>query len=190
MKKIILASNSPRRRELLAGMNVEFEAVSPKFDERSFTLEAKPESVEKLSLLKAKSISVDLKVSALVIGADTIVVKSNEIMGKPKDEQDAFRMLRSLSGCRHEVITGVAVVDTESSAEKTSHAVTYVNFNELTDEDIWNYIKDKKPFDKAGSYGIQELPENFVKSIDGYYDNVVGLPTKILINLLNTIKNQ
>lgn len=190
MKKVILASNSPRRRMLLSEMNVDFDAVSPKFDERKFKLEATPKSVEELSLLKAKSISVELKVSALVIGADTIVVKDSEIMGKPKDEQDAFRMLKSLSGCRHEVITGVAVVDTETSIEKTSHAVTYVVFNELKDDDIWKYIKEKKPFDKAGSYGIQELPENFVKSIDGYYDNVVGLPTKILINMLNTIKNE
>lgn len=190
MKKIILASNSPRRRELLAGMNIEFEAVSPKFDERSFKLEAKPESVEKLSLLKAKSISVDLNVSALVIGADTIVVKGNEIMGKPKDEEEALMMLKSLSGCQHKVITGIAVTDTETGEEKTSSAVTYVTFNELRDEDILSYINNKKPFDKAGAYGIQELPQNFVKSVDGYFDNVVGLPTKILINLLNTIKNQ
>ncbi|MGN0015549.1 MAG: Maf family protein [Candidatus Gastranaerophilaceae bacterium] len=187
MKKIILASTSPRRRELLSKLNIDFEVVSPSFDEDSFKISTNPLSIENLSLLKAKSISTKLTVSAFVISADTVVICDNKIMGKPKSEEEAFFMLKTLSGNTHHVITGVAVIDTEKSKEYSAHGITYVTFNDLSDEDIMNYIKDKKPFDKAGAYGIQELPDNFVKMLDGEFDNVMGLPTKILINMLKSI---
>ena len=187
MKKIVLASSSPRRRELLSELNIKFEIISPVFNEKEFELKPESNSVEQLSLLKAKSISVNFSVSALIISADTVVISDNKILGKPKDRQDAFNMLKELSGKTHSVITGIAVVDTETKKEYTSSATTFVTFNKLTDEDILNYIDTKKPFDKAGAYGIQELPDNFVEKIDGDFDNVVGLPTKILIKMLNSV---
>lgn len=188
MKKIILASTSPRRRELLTKLNLKFEVASPAFDEDKFKISSNPLSIEKLSLLKAKSFSMKTEVSALVISADTVVIADDKIMGKPKSPEEAYLMLRTLSGNTHHVITGVAVVDTDTKLEYSAHCITYVTFNELSDSDIWNYIDEKKPFDKAGAYGIQELPDCFVKSIDGEFDNVIGLPTKILINLINSIK--
>lgn len=187
MKKIILASTSPRRRELLSKLNMDFEVVSPSFDEDSFKISSNPLSIEKLSLLKAKSISIKTTVSAFVIGADTVVIFENKILGKPKSEAEAFSMLKTLSGNTHHVITGVSVIDTENGHEYSSHEITYVTFNKLSDEDIWSYINDKRPFDKAGAYGIQELPENFVKSFEGELDNVIGLPIKILINMFKSI---
>lgn len=188
MKKIILASSSPRRRELLTKIAKDFEIVTPTFDESKFSLSTNPISIETLSLSKAKSISIKLTISALVISADTVVIYGDRIMGKPKSREEAYDMIKTLSGKTHHVITGVAVVDAESGNYKTSHDTTFVTFNELSDEDIYGYIDDKKPYDKAGAYGIQELPENFVKSIDGEFDNVMGLPTKILINILEDMK--
>lgn len=188
MKKVILASTSPRRRELLKTLNMDFETVSPSFDESGFEISVNPSSIENLSLFKAKSISEKITVSALVIGADTVVVCGDKILGKPKSRQEAYNMLSLLSDNTHHVITGVAVVDTETKKEYLSHGITYVTFNKLSDKEIYSYIDNKKPFDKAGAYGIQELPQNFIKSIDGDFDNVVGLPTNILIKILEGIK--
>lgn len=187
MKKIILASSSPRRKELLSQLNIAFDSVSPLYDESEFILEPKSASVEKLSLLKAKSVSVNSAVSALIISADTVVICNDKILGKPQNRDEAFEMLKILSGKTHRVITGVAVIDTETQNFYTNSDTTYVTFNELSDKDIFDYIDSKKPFDKAGAYGIQELPDNFTKKIDGEFDNVVGLPTKILIKMLNSI---
>ncbi len=188
MRQIILASSSPRRRELLAKITKDFTIVTPTFDESNFSLSTNPISIENLSLSKAKSISVKLTISALIISADTVVIYGDRIMGKPKSREEAYDMIKTLSGKTHHVITGVAVVDSKTQNFQTKHDVTYVTFNELSDEDIFNYIDTKKPYDKAGAYGIQELPDNFVKSIDGEFDNVMGLPTKILINILNDMK--
>lgn len=188
MKKFILASSSPRRKELLNKLNIAFDVMSPNFDETNFELEPSSNSIEKLSLLKAKSISVILQVSAFVIGADTVVILDNIILGKPKNRAEAYSMLKLLSGKKHKVITGVSIVDTENQKEYSDSATTYVTFNYLSDEDIYNYIDTKKPYDKAGAYGIQELPENFLKKIDGEFDNVVGLPTNILIKMLKALK--
>ena len=188
MKKFILASTSPRRHELLSKLNIEFSVTAPSFDESKFNLSADPESVETLSLYKAKSVCKKITVSALVTGADTVVVSGNKILGKPKTREEAYKMLKSLSGKTHHVITGIGIVDTGTGMEYTGHDVTYVTFNELSDEQIFDYIDSKKPYDKAGAYGIQELPEDFVKSVDGEIDNVIGLPTKILIKLIQNIK--
>lgn len=187
MKELILASTSPRRHELLSSLNVKFRAVAPSFDESKFVLSADPESVETLSLYKAKSVCKNLTVSALVIGADTVVICEDKILGKPKTRDEAYKMLKNLSGKTHHVITGIGIADTETGKEYTGHAVTYVTFNDLSDKQIFDYIDGKKPYDKAGAYGIQELPDGFVKNVDGETDNVIGLPTKILIKLLQTV---
>lgn len=188
MKKLILASTSPRRHELFSKLNMEFSVAAPSFDESKFVLSVDPKSVETLSLNKAKSVCKKLTVSALVTGADTVVISGNKILGKPKTREEAYKMLKSLSGKTHHVITGIAVVDTETGKEYTGHDVTYVTFNDLSDKQIFDYIDNKKPYDKAGAYGIQELPDDFVKNVDGEIDNVIGLPTKILIKLIQTVR--
>ena len=187
-KNIILASSSPRRKQLLSQLGLEFSIISPSFDENKFSLSTKPESVQKLSLYKAKSVCTKLTISALIIGADTVVIHEDKILGKPKSREEAFEMLKMLSGNTHHVITGIAVVDTDTGKEYTSYDITYVKFNKLSDTQINDYIDNMKPYDKAGAYGIQELPPEFVKEIDGEIDNVIGLPTKILIKLLHSIK--
>jgi len=187
-KNIILASSSPRRKQLLSQLGLEFSIISPSFDENKFSLSTEPESVQKLSLYKAKSVCTKLIISALIIGADTVVIYEDKILGKPKSREEAFEMLKMLSGNTHHVITGIAVVDTDTGKEYTSYDITYVKFNKLSDTQINNYIDNMKPYDKAGAYGIQELPSEFVKEIDGEIDNVIGLPTKILIKMLHSIK--
>ncbi|MBQ2644572.1 septum formation protein Maf [bacterium] len=187
MKKIILASSSPRRKELLSEICPEFEIIRPVFDETKFHLEPNGISVEELSLLKVKSILNKCTVSSLIIGADTVVILDNKIIGKPKNREHAYEILKSLSGKTHKVITGISIFDTDTKKEYKDFDLTYVKFNILSDEDINNYIEDKKPYDKAGAYGIQEIPKNFLKEINGNYDNVIGLPTKILINMLKKI---
>ncbi len=187
MKKIILASTSPRRIELLKSLNIEFETIPPLFDESTFRISTNPLSIENLSLLKAKSISVKNTVSAIVIGADTVVIYGEKIIGKPKSYDEAYFILKLLSGKTHQVITGISVIDTETMCEYSNHSTTYVTFNELSNEEIWRYINEKKPFDKAGAYGIQEVPKNFIKSIEGDINNVIGLPTKILIKMIKSI---
>lgn len=188
MKKIILASTSPRRQQILSNLNIDYTAISPSYDEKKFNLSVTPDSIELLSLNKAKSVCNKITVSALVIGADTVVICEDKILGKPKNREDAYKMLRMLSGKTHYVMTGIAIADTENGRNYTSHDITYVTFNELSDNQIYNYIDNMQPYDKAGAYGIQELPADFVRKIDGETDNVIGLPTKILIKMLKEIK--
>jgi len=169
---LILASNSPRRRELLKIAGFEFRTVPAEAEE--ITPPLKPETAA-VETAKAKALEVAAKYPGdAVLAADTIVVLGNEIMGKPKDETGAFHMLRVLSGVGHTVITGVFVIRGDvcrSFFEKTS-----VEFYELSDEEIKAYIRTGEPFDKAGAYGVQEKGALLVKRIEGDYFNVMGLP--------------
>ncbi|HIW57922.1 MAG TPA: septum formation inhibitor Maf [Firmicutes bacterium] len=181
--KIVLASASPRRAELLKNMGLEF-SITPDDSEEISTPGLDPaETVKELARNKASNVAERIRNSgglggeeALVIGADTVVVLSGEILGKPKDEADAERTLRRLSGNRHEVYTGVSVIDTFSGREVCDHEATVVEFRDISDEEIAAYIRTGEPMDKAGAYGIQNLGALFVKRIEGDYFNVVGLP--------------
>lgn len=181
--KIVLASASPRRAELLKNIGLEF-SITPDDSEEISTPGLDPaETVKELARNKASNVAERIKNSgglggeeALVIGADTVVVLSGEILGKPKDEADAERTLRRLSGNRHEVYTGVSVIDTFSGREVCDHEATVVEFRDISDEEIAAYIRTGEPMDKAGAYGIQNLGALFVKRIEGDYFNVVGLP--------------
>ena len=180
---ITLASKSPRRKDLLSREGIKFTVKSPDFDEpENFGLSPR-KYVEYLAYNKAKS--VFNKVGGIVIGADTIVAINGKILGKPSCEEDAFSMLKQLSNNVHEVITGYAVV-TESKTVN-SHEKTLVTFNELSDELILDYIKTGSPMDKAGAYGIQD-GFDLVKSTVGSYDNVVGLPTQKILQILAELK--
>lgn len=174
--KLILASASPRRKELLEKIGKEFEIIPAKGEE-IITKELPWEVVEELSLQKAKEIAKKQTDECIVIGADTIVAKDEQIMGKPKDESDAYRMLSRIAGDTHQVYTGVTLIRT-GAEEKVITFVekTDVLLYPMSDSEIKAYIATKDPLDKAGAYGIQGDFAVHVKEIRGDYYNVVGLP--------------
>lgn len=196
-KTIILGSASPRRRELLAQIGAEFEVrVSNK--EEIYHSTVPEEIVKELALMKAENVAAELAEensawavkSTVVIGADTIVVLDGKILGKPADEADAVRMLNSLQGRRHDVYTGVAVLDYDENGEK--HVYNYsvgtaVHVNGMTDEEIRAYVKTKDPLDKAGAYGIQGRFAAHIDRIEGDYYNVVGLPVSRVYRTLREL---
>lgn len=172
--KIVLASQSPRRKELLGRMGLEFVTQASKIDESAFDgLEAR-ELVATLSREKAQWIARQLDGETLVIGADTVVVRDGAALGKPKDAEDAVAMLLSLSGRDHQVCTGVTVC--RGDRVLTQVEETQVTFRELTEAEVRQYVSTGEPMDKAGAYGIQGLGGLLVEGIRGDYSNVVGLP--------------
>ena len=183
--KIILASASPRRRELLAQIGLEFEVVVSNVEER-VTSTVPFEVVEELSVQKAEGTFAQLQQNnLLVIGSDTIVACEGQILGKPKDAEDAKAMLRKLQGRAHEVYTGVTVLYADGSdiangepkvQRRTFHEATKVLFYPMSEEEIVAYVDTKDPLDKAGAYGIQGLCARYIQGIEGDYNNVVGLP--------------
>lgn len=176
--KLILASKSPRRQELLKGMGFDFSVVLKEVDE-SYPEDLTPEEIAVyISEKKAKAFDAEIT-DELVITADTIVAIDDKILGKPVDEKEAFEMIRLLSGRVHKVITGVSLLHQHSMS--SFYDTTLVHFSELSDEEINYYIKTCQPFDKAGAYGIQEwIGLTAITKIEGSYSNVVGLPTEKL----------
>ncbi len=189
MKKIILASTSPRRKELLEGLGLIFEIVSPSFDEKLTGKKFSYEEIENIALNKALSVKETVSGDVLIVSADTVVILEEEVLGKPKDREDAVRMLENLQGKVHDVVTSVVIIDTELDKTLIESATTKVNFNKLTLCDIEKYVDEMNPLDKAGAYGIQDVPEGFIAGFEGEYDNVMGFPTKTLIKMLNLINN-
>jgi len=181
--KIILASTSPRRLELLRGLGLKVEVVGSKVRESKFDIPNPQKLVKTLALTKAQEVARRTK-SGLIIGADTIVVLKGKILGKPKDEEEAKSMLRKLSGRTHEVLTGLAVIHAPSGKTKVDFVRTKVKFRKLFEQEIAGYVAEDKPFDKAGAYAIQEKAGLFVEKIDGCYFNVVGLPLAKLAEML------
>lgn len=183
MQRIILASASPRRHELMSRIGLTFDVEISEIDEDM------PDGVEPawcvrdLAHRKAAAVAGKHR-EGIVIGADTIVVSRGRILGKPTDATDARQMLGFLSGAEHEVLTGVAVIDTVSRKSVVEHELTRVVFKKLTPEEIDGYVASGEPLDKAGAYGIQELGALLVKEIHGCYFNVVGLPVAKLADML------
>jgi len=181
--EIILASGSPRRRELLARMGVEeFSIVTPDADESLVDGIPPAAQVERLSRLKAEAVAAEIDGDALIIAADTVVALDGTILGKPADEEDAFRMLSALSGVCHQVYTGVTVL--HNGKALTRHEVTSVNFRALDSEEVELYIATGECMDKAGAYGIQGYGALLVEGISGDYYNVMGLPVACLAGML------
>lgn len=180
---MILASASPRRKELLAFINKDFEIKVSSVDETLPNGISPKEAVEYLSKIKACAIDAG---DDIVIGADTVVAFDDVILGKPCDEDDAVKMLKDLSGRTHSVFTGVTVKQGEKI--KTFSVETKVEFFDLTDDEIKRYVATGEPMDKAGAYGIQGFGSLLVKKIDGDYFNVVGLPVSALNRVLNDWK--
>ena len=183
VKKLILASASPRRENLLKMIGFDFEVVDSQVDEQSevYTI---PE-VHVLELAQKKALKVAEKIkSGLIIGADTIVVLNNIILGKPKDAKQAKEILRQLSDRTHTVYTGFAIVEKPSGEMVSEFEKTLVSFRKLADEEIVRYIQSGSPLDKAGGYGIQDQGALFVEKIDGCFYNVMGLPVTKLYQAL------
>lgn len=191
VRRLVLASSSPRRRELVASLDLSLPVsiLMPDTDESTPPDWTPVQIVEQLALRKArgarKLLAKDEDRNAVIVGADTIVVLDGEVMGKPKDEDDAFRMLNLLQSREHEVYSGVACVHAEDESRETvAHRMTRVRVKPLQADRIRRYIASGEPMDKAGSYAIQGLGATIVDRIDGCYFNVVGLPLSLLSDML------
>jgi septum formation protein len=182
MTKIILASQSPRRAELLATIGVRFKTQPGYIDESVLPGESPADYIMRISRAKALAV-VSQHQSGLVIAADTIVVVDDQILGKPTDEEDARRMLKELSWRWHQVMTCVTLIDAATGREAADYAITRVRFAEMRDHEIDWYISTGEPMDKAGAYGIQGKGGLFVEEVVGNYHNVVGLPLTLVYKL-------
>lgn len=185
-RHIILASGSPRRKQILEQMGLIFETIVPESIDENKYLEKTDlcNSIKTLALIKAEQ-TAKKRPDALVIGADTVVVKNNTILGKPENCDDAKKMLRFLSNSKHQVITGVALRCEDKNYFGTAVSCTDVYFRNITDTEIDYYLTKNEYKDKAGAYGIQGQAMIFIEKIVGCYYNVVGLPVAITINLFN-----
>ncbi len=189
MNKIVLASASPRRQEILKNIGLEFYVAVPDVDESGVAYAGDAGLyVQELALLKAaaaaKKLDIKKNKDTLIISADTVVISGGEILGKPKDEADAKRMLKSLSGKAHSVMTGICIFRMSDGFSVCDAVKTDVLFKNLSDNMIESYVVTKEPMDKAGSYGIQGKGAVLVEKIDGDYFNVVGLPVSRLFDIL------
>lgn len=183
--KVILASKSPRRVEILEKIVKEFEVVQSNFDENTIDFKGDIEKyVKDLSRNKAIEVSKRLNEPSIVIAADTVVFQDGKVLEKPKNEEDAFSMLSSLSGNTHKVYSGICLINTYDDTVVTDCDCTEVRFSELNPRQIRNYINSGEPMDKAGAYGIQGLGGAFVDGIKGCYYNVMGLPLNKLYKAL------
>lgn len=187
MKKIILASNSPRRREIL-GNFIDFEAVKAEVSEDNVFFKSPQTLVMALAFEKANSVAEKYE-EAIVIGADTVVEIDGEILGKPKSRDDAGRMIKKLRGRSHKVITGFAIIDMSLDKKYMDYEVTEVVFKDLSDEEVETYLNKAEYMDKAGAYGIQDEAALFVDRIEGDYLNIVGFPISKIYTVLKNYFN-
>ena len=183
---IILASKSPRRKELLSLITKDFEVCESHFDESIITVDDNYKLPELLAYNKAKEVANKYNYDDVIIGSDTIVLINNEVLGKPKSNEDAYRMLKLLSNKTHEVITGLSIIYKDKIINKT--VIAKVHFKDLDEDEINEYIASGEPFDKAGAYAIQGLASKFIIGINGDYFTIVGLPVNVLYESLKELK--
>ncbi len=186
-RNFVLASSSPRRRELLAGVGLDFEVIPPQVRERAWDGEAPLDFAKRMAREKALYVCVQERQGRIVVGSDTVVSISGEIFGKPRDEQDALSMLQKLSGRTHEVITGFCVARSPGEVLHLGATRTEVRMKSLDTEGMRRYIKTGEPMDKAGAYAIQGVGSCLVEWIKGSYTGVVGLPLFELVSVLSDI---
>lgn len=189
MDKIILASGSPRRRELLSQIGIEYEVISSNVSEK--IEEAQPDlMVMDLSRQKASEVASKVQTGTIVLGADTVVSVDGKILGKPASKEEAFGMIKSLSGRMHSVYTGVTLIKKAYDKDKIISFAekTEVYVKEMSNEEIWLYIESEEYFDKAGAYGIQGRFAAFVERINGDYNNIVGLPVSKVYDKLKELR--
>ncbi len=175
MVKLILASNSPRRKKILTDLGLDFVIVSSNYDEKLESDIFSYEAIEDLATQKCLDVVRRSDKDSLVLAADTVVVLHNKILGKPHSKEEAFDMLKSLSGATHSVVTSICAINTKTNRAALLSTTSYVRFTPWSDEMIHYYIDTFNPLDKAGSYGIQELPPNYLDKFEGSFENIVGL---------------
>lgn len=185
--KLVLASRSPRRAEILNAVGWPFEMVAANIDESRFESEAAVPYVRRLAQAKAETVANNLP-SGLVLGADTVVLIDEEILGQPRDAEDARRMLKLLSGRWHEVLTAVALLRAGESRSVVDHEKTRVRFAEMSVAEIDWYVDTGEPMDKAGAYAVQGSAALFIEEIQGDYFNIVGLPVRLAYKLARTMR--
>ena len=185
--RLILASNSPRRKKIMSDLGLEFEVIPSNYDEKLETDTFSYELIEDLATQKALDVAKRVDKNAIVIGADTVVVLHNKILGKPHTKENAYKMLKELSGQTHSVVTSVCGINTKTNRAALISTTSYVRFCELTDEMIDYYINTFTPLDKAGSYGIQELPPNYIDKFEGSFENIVGLDPNSVLKVLEQL---
>lgn len=183
-RRLILASASPRRVELLTEMGLRFETMPSEVDESKISADQARTFALRAAYAKAKDVASRVEGSALVIGADTVVAQGLLLFGKPKSRVEAKSMLRQLSGRTHKVITAIAIVESGKKLSLLDADETKVTFRKLDDRDIEAYLETGEPFDKAGAYGIQGLGGMLVESIEGDFHTIVGLPCALLLKML------
>lgn len=181
--KIILASASPRRKEILQNFKLDFDIQKSHIEEKILENEPPKSTVVRLAYEKAFDVAEKNR-DKLVIGADTIVVLDGEILGKPKDEKEAYEMIKKLSNKTHKVITGLSLIYLKQDKVINDYVESYVTFKDLSEDSIKDYISTKESLDKAGAYGIQGYGALLVDNIQGDYFNIVGLPISKLSDLL------
>jgi len=184
-KRLVLATNSPRRIELLKSLNYCFEVIPHWVEENKVkqVLSSPAEFVQHLAYLKARDVGKRVR-EAIIIGADTIVSLDNKILGKPSGKNDAKRMLLSLSGVEHNVFSGICIKDMYSGKEFVDFDQTHVKMKNISNFQVEMYLKSGEPMDKAGAYSIQGEGKRFVESIEGSYTNVIGMPLELLQKML------
>ena len=185
-KRLILASSSPRRKELLTRMGIPFEIKVSDADENAEGLPC--DIVRELAVRKAVAVAETTE-NAWIVAADTLVSLNDKPLGKPADEEDAFNMLKSLSGTTHQVYTGICLMDADTKKYIARSAGSDVIFKTVTDRDIRDYLNEKEYVDKAGAYAIQGIGARLVEGYRGSYDNIVGFPTEIFREMLDTFMN-
>lgn len=186
-KKIILASQSPRRKWLLEQIGLEFDIIPSNFDEGNLNdKKFSKRLIESLAHQKGLEVAGRVPEEALIISADTVVIVGSKILGKPRDEVDAKKILQQLSNRTHKVITAVAIIDKYEDKTLINSAISKVKFKKLLDREIDDYIKTGEPMDKAGAYGIQAYGSLFVEKVEGCYNNIVGLPLNLLYEMLKS----
>ena len=188
--RLILASASPRRRDLLRNAGFDFEVRPGQIVEEIQPGELPEDFARRAAREKALQIAASAPRGGLVLGADTVVVIGGQTLGKPSDPEDAARMLRLLSGRTHQVHTGICLVRAPKSIEALKHETTLVTFRKLDEEEIRQYVESGEPSDKAGAYAIQGLASKFVTRISGCYSNVVGLPIALVYEILKPLMEE
>lgn len=185
--KLILASNSPRRKKIIEGLGLEFTVIPSNYDEKLSDDVFSYEKIEDLATQKCLDVVRRSDKDSLVLAADTVVVLHNHILGKPHSKEEAFEMLKNLSGKTHFVVTSICAINTKTNRAALLSTTSYVRFNELTDDMIHYYIDNYNPLDKAGSYGIQELPPNFLDKYEGSFENIIGLSPESVTAVLKQL---
>ena len=187
MVNLILASNSPRRKKILTDMGLKYEIIPSNYDEKLESDDFTYDKIEDLATQKCLDVVRRVDKNSLVLAADTVVVLHNKILGKPHTKENAYKMLKELSGETHMVVTSICAINTKTNRAATISTTSYVRFSELTDDMISYYIDTFNPLDKAGSYGIQELPPHYIDKYEGSFENIVGLCPEAVKSVLTKL---